>query len=79
MASGFRASPAGADALLGQINDFLVALRQEYYLPPKRVNYYYLRGSQVNERPVFVLPAVWRNENMLAEARRGFDRQHDRR
>ncbi len=78
-ANGWLYRPAGADALLGQINDFLVALRQEYYLPPKRVNYYYLRGSQVNERPVFVLPAVWRNENMLAEARRGFDRQHDRR
>lgn len=78
-ADGWSHRPASADALQDQVWDLLIALRQEYFLPSKRMNYYYIRGQQVSERPAFVLPPVWRNEAMLAEARRGFDRQRLRR
>jgi hypothetical protein len=55
------------------VKAFLSALRQEYYLPPKRVRYYTVRHQEVEERKTLVLPPMWRDERLLEDARRGFD------
>ena len=67
--------PFGAYAIQEQIRQFLNALRLEYNLPLKRVEYYHLHGQQADEEQVLILPAIWRDERLLTEACDGFDRR----
>ena len=61
------------------MKSFLVKLQQEYFLPAKRVQHFYMLGQQVTERPTPVLPSVWRDAQMLAEAEQGFEKRVRRR
>lgn len=74
-ANGWVHWPANAGQIHQQVRQFLSALRQEYNLPPKRVDYFYVRGLQIDEKQDLILPVVWRDERRLAEAREGFDRK----
>lgn len=67
--------PAGANAIQEQVRELLNAMRLEYHLPLKRVDYYYLHNQQLTEGEVLILPPIWRDERLLAEARDGFDRR----
>ena len=79
-ANGWIYRPAAAAAIQEQVEEFLVALRQEYFLPPKRVDYLYVGNDQrMIERPIFSLPSCWRREVMLAAARQEFDRRRSQR
>jgi hypothetical protein len=72
-ANGWLYRPGSPLAVQEQVKAFLSALRQEYYLPPKRVRYYTVRHQEVEERKTLVLPPMWRDERLLEDARRGFD------
>lgn len=72
-ADGWLFRPAGPEQIQEQIKEFLSQLRQEYYLPPKRVTYYTMRYPQPRESQVLMLPPIWRDEQLLADARKGFD------
>lgn len=74
-AHGYLHRPAGPEKIWEQMQSFLAELRQEYRLPTKRTHYFYIYGEQVTERPAFVLPAVWRDPQRLAEAQHSFDRR----
>lgn len=76
-ADGWIHRPGGPGAIQEQVKAMLSSLRREYYLPSKRVQYFYIRYQQVTERKAFVLPPIWRDERLLADARRGFDRSRD--
>ena len=67
--------PGGPNVIQEQVRGLLNALRLEYHLPLKRVDYYYLFGQQVTEGQTLILPPIWRDERLLAEARDGFDRR----
>ncbi len=67
--------PAGPNAIQEQVRELLNALRLEYHLPLKRVDYYYLHNQQITEGEVLILPPIWRDERLLTEARDGFDRR----
>jgi hypothetical protein len=56
-----------------QVQTFLTKLQQEYLLPPKRVQYFTFHGQDVTERQTLVLPATWRDPNLLRESQQGFD------
>jgi hypothetical protein len=72
-ANGWLYRPGSPLAVEEQVKAFLSALRQEYYLLPKRVKYYLVRHEEVEERKTLVLPPMWRDERLLADARREFD------
>jgi hypothetical protein len=57
------------------VRQFLNALRLEFSLPLQRVDYYYHHGHQGDEGQALILPPLWRDERLLAEAREGFDRR----
>lgn len=57
------------------MQSFWAGLRQEYHLPAKRTDCFYIYGEQATERPGFVLLPVWRDPQRLAEAQHGFDRE----
>jgi len=79
-ANGCIYRPAAAAKIQEQIEEFLDALRQEYFLPPKRVDYLYVGNDQrMIERPIFTLPPCWRCEVMRAAARQEFDRRRSQR
>jgi hypothetical protein len=69
--------PIGSRYLHTQIESMLKDLRTEYWVPPKKVTYHYIAGSRMRESQKFILPAVWRDDMMLAQARKGFDRLGD--
>ncbi|MEM7129929.1 MAG: hypothetical protein AAF702_26595 [Chloroflexota bacterium] len=70
---GYVYRPRAVGALTEQIGEHLRKLRQEYLVPPKKVKFYYKRFGQVHEEKRLVLPAVWRDPKLLAEAEEGFD------
>ncbi|NOZ51333.1 MAG: hypothetical protein GXP37_15015 [Chloroflexi bacterium] len=69
--------PADSRNIDKQIADKLKVLREEYMVPPKKVTYYYIAGSRIRESQKLILPAIWKMEDMLAQARAGFDRLTD--
>lgn len=78
-AHGYLHRPAGPAEIQEQVKSFLVKLQQEYFLPAKRVQYFYMLGQQVTERPTLVLPPAWRDAQVLAEAEQGFEKRVRRR
>jgi hypothetical protein len=78
-AHGYLHRPAGPAGIQEQVKSFLVKLQQEYFLPAKRVQYFYMLGQQVTERPTLVLPPAWRDAQVLAEAEQGFEKRVRRR
>jgi hypothetical protein len=78
-AHGYLHRPAGPAGIQEQVKSFLVKLQQEYFLPAKRVQYFYMLGQQVTERPTLVLPPAWRDAQTLAEAEQGFEKRVSRR
>ncbi len=74
-ATGYLHRPTGPAGIQEQVKSFLVKLQQEYFLPAKRVQYYYMLGQQVTERPTLVLPPDWRDAQALAEAEQGFEKR----
>jgi len=78
-AHGYLHRPAGPADIQEQVKSFLVKLQQEYFLPAKRMQYFYMLGQQVTERPTLVLPPAWRDAQVLAEAEQGFEKRVHRR
>jgi uncharacterized membrane protein len=78
-AHGYLHRPAGPADIQEQVKSFLVKLQQEYFLPAKRMQYFYMLGQQVTERPTLVLPPAWRDAQVLAEAEQGFEKRVRRR
>jgi hypothetical protein len=76
-AHGWLHRPTGPEAIQEQVQAFLSALRQEYYLPSKRTDYFYILGEQATERQAFILPPIWRDPQKLAQARTGFDNRRN--
>ena len=76
-AHGYIHRPISSQYIHTQIETMLKDLRTEYMVPAKKVTYYYLSGARQRESQKFMLPAVWRNEDMLLDARKGFDRIAD--
>ena len=74
-ADGWVHRPGGPNAIQEQVRELLNAIRLEYHLPLKRVDYYYLHNQQITEGEVLILPPIWRDEGLLTEARDGFDRR----
>ena len=78
-ADGWLHRPGGPLAIPEQIKRFLLDLRKEYHLAPKRTTYYTIRRHQVvRESRVLRLPPIWRDERLLDEARQGFDNRRRR-
>jgi hypothetical protein len=71
--NGYFHRPASPAAITEQITAQLRALQREYFIPSKKVNYYYQRFGQIQAEKRFVLPEAWRDPARLTEARRGFD------
>lgn len=74
-AHGYYHRPASLLQIAEQVDKLLRALQQEYLVPGKKVNYYYVvqNGRDMREDRTFDLPAVWRDPARLAEAVRGFE------
>ncbi len=72
-ANGYFHRPASPAAITEQIAAQLTALQQEYFIPSKKVNYYYQRFGQIQAEKRLMLPASWHDPARLAEAQRGFD------
>lgn len=72
-AHGYFYRPASPAAITEQIAAQLRALQQEYFVPSKKVNYYYQRFGQIQTETRFVLPPAWHDPARLTEAQRGFD------
>ncbi len=62
-----------ASMIQDHVQKLIAALREEYFLPGKRVDYHSLHDGQVTELPGFNLPACWRDEGALTAARQQFD------
>jgi hypothetical protein len=69
--------PLDSQSIHAQIGSMLNFLRREYWIPPKKVTYYYISGPRSRESQKFILPTVWRDEDMLTQACKGFDRFAD--
>jgi hypothetical protein len=78
-AHGYLHRPAGPAGIQDQVKSFLAKLQQEYFLPAKRVQYFYIQGQQVTERPTLLLPPIWRDVRLLTEAEQGFEKRVRRR
>ena len=72
-ADGWLHRPMPASMIQDQVQKLIAALREEYFLPGKRVDYHSLHDGQVTELPGFNLPACWRDEGALTAARQQFD------
>lgn len=72
-ADGYYHRPIGGQYIHSQLESMLKELRTEYLVPPKKVTYYYVSGLRTRESQTFILPAIWRDEEMLDKAREGFD------
>jgi hypothetical protein len=72
-ANGYYHRPAPAAAIHAQIEEMLKSLQREYLIPTKKVDYYYLRGQEIETANKLILPDLWRDPMTLAESTRGFD------
>jgi hypothetical protein len=59
-----------------QVEKLVRAVQEEYWVPAKKVSYYYVNEDthEVREEKRFTLPALWRDPVRLAAAERGFDK-----
>jgi hypothetical protein len=72
-ATGYYHRPAPDAAIGEQIEAMLKELQREYLIPTKKIDYFYRRGQEVWEGDKLTLPAIWRDPETLAAARKGFN------
>lgn len=74
-ADGWLHRPAEFQSLPVQIGQLIERVRLEYNVPQSKVSYSILYGLDIRPVKGFKLPSVWQNEERLAVAREGFDRE----
>lgn len=64
--------PVTADRIEAQLQDQIEALRQEYQVSGKRLNFYYILHDVPRPERRLLLRGLWKDEMALARARTGF-------
>jgi hypothetical protein len=71
--------PRAADEIEAQLQDEIEALRQEYQVPGKRVNFYYVLHDAPRPERRLLLRGQWKDDVALSEARTAFQKRYTRR
>lgn len=72
-ANGWYHRPGTSATIQEQIKAQLEAIRAEYRVPVKQIEYHTTRFGQFHQLHSFLLPPIWRDESLLNAAREGFD------
>jgi hypothetical protein len=73
-AHGYIHRPAELEGIEMQMERFIRQLCLEYRVPEKKVRYYHVRQGQPFNVPKLKLPARWKDPEVQAAARQGFDK-----
>jgi quinol monooxygenase YgiN len=68
--------PETADEIEAQLQDEIEALRQEYQVPGKRINFYYVLHDAPRPERRLLLRGLWKDEAALSRARTAFIKTH---
>jgi len=71
--------PGSADEIEAQLQDKIEALRGEYQVPGKRVNFYYVLHDAPRPERRLLLRGLWKDDTALSKARTAFMETYTRR
>jgi quinol monooxygenase YgiN len=71
--------PGTADEIEAQLQDKIEALRQEYQVPGKRVNFYYVLHDAPRPERRLLLRGQWKDDAALSKARTAFHKTYTQR